>query len=962
MEPQHTITRTRTIKPSIRLRQSPDLSKTRPTTTEYPVFPLPHVALHPDDSASKVLLAIGRSFMSVDNKAMTIKDLSEIAMNMGYNCQNVSAASQAITTYIRAHLQRCETQQDQPLLLRHVLSGTPADDNLLPALHSTCGGASTSAESRATNFRRGTVVWYLSRSTGAPCPFARAGIRLCDYVDQNASQSTSKKRIDSQQCGQKRKRRSTRECVLKNSAPLEPSRESTRSLSPLSSLLDSDDESDSFSDNEEPPAIKLKLTLRLPPLTRVRQEAAVAQFSPDIPVPYRRSPSVPYSVASIASPPPESENEEEDTSDDDDEWPSTGKEIDIPMDDDAPAEEEVLLEDPDEDEARFSDEWDDDNDDDLSTTWESPGPRSPSAQPPAFRVKEEPRDVQGLLDQWEYDLDVKDPLLKAEESSHHTWDWDQESAYHVYNYPSSSPSNNSSASMSSPIESRIKQEDDYDLPLSFSGPAFTAWRQSGTLSPTTPFGFAFSEETDMFPMSPSDFPVSPVSPTSEYTTLRPRAGTLPSLSLGGYLPGRNLETSSRPSDSHSLASLVHSLSMNSPTVTRPPNAFSAANIHNRLPSVFSENEENETTSESYASREEPPSCVSPGDIRIGSNGVESLIVNTCEPCLPQIIATHIEGIAVYQSSLGPHTLLRRIDTDFVNLTPIIKYAQTPQPMTVIPGATSVTKGRQEVQGFWVPLDAMRLYVQDCILTRPSTSSSDPLAILDIFLSDTLAERFPAALREFVRTTRANSINGLSGKHFGKSFGGDDTSSSSLSAGTPNPTAMAAAAAKDRVPVHEEVFPPHSSFGVSMSITPSVDVPLSDTEEKIFDEFCVNLEWDNEENGDGNVMDIEDALRTALPLMRTPERSTRARSRARRVSISPPSSPLSSCPPSPVLDKAQLCTSISSKSAPVIVPQADTALPSPSPGSLRRSKRVADALAAKSNVRTRASSRKSRNLS
>ncbi|KAJ4001380.1 hypothetical protein F5050DRAFT_1683517 [Lentinula boryana] len=909
MEPQHTITRTRTIKPSIRLRQSPDLSKTRPTTTEYPVFPLPHVALHPDDSASKVLLAIGRSFMSVDNKAMTIKDLSEIAMNMGYNCQNVSAASQAITTYIRAHLQRCETQQDQPLLLRHVLSGTPADDNLLPALHSICGGASTSAESRATNFRRGTVVWYLSRSTGAPCPFARAGIRLCDYVDQNASQSTSKKRIDSQQCGQKRKRRSTRECVLKNSAPLEPSRESTRSLSPLSSLVDSDDESDSFSDNEEPPAVKLKLTLRLPPLTRVRQEAALAQFSPDIPVPYRRSPSVPYSVVSIASPPPQSENEEEDTSDDDDEWLPTGKEIDISMDDDAPADEEVLPEDPDEDDARFSDDWDDDNDDDLSTTWESPGPRSPSAQPPAFRVKEEPRDVQGLLDQWEYDLDVKDPLLKAEESSHHTWDWDQESTYHIYNYPSSSPSNNSSASMSSPIESRIKQEDEYDLPLSFSGPAFTAWRQSGTLSPTTPFGFAFSEESDMFPMSPSDFPVSPVSPTSEYTTLRPRARTVPSLSLGGYLPGRNLETLSRPSDSHSLTSLVHSLSMNSPTVTRPPNALSAAN--NRLPSVFSENEENETTSESYASREEPPPCVSPSDIRIGSNGVEPIIVNTCEPCLPQIIATHIEGIAVYQSSLGPHTLLRRIDTDFVNLTPIIKYAQTPQPMTVIPGATSVTKGRQEVQGYWVPLDAMRLYVQDCILSRPSTSSSDPLAILDIFLSDTLVERFPAALREFVRTTRANSINGLSGKHFGKSFGGDDTSSSSLSAGTPNPTAMAAAAAKDRVPIHEEVFPPHLSFGVSMSITPSVEVPLSDTEEKIFDEFCVNLEWDNEENGDGN---------------------------------------------------AQLYTSISSKSAPVIVSQADTALPSPSPGSLRRSKRVADALAAKSNVRTRASSRKSRNLS
>ncbi|KAH7877599.1 uncharacterized protein C8R40DRAFT_905653 [Lentinula edodes] len=961
MEPQHIVTRTRTIKPSVRLRQSPDPSKTRPATTEYPIFPLPHVALHPDDSASKVLLAIGRSFMSVDNKAMTIKDLSEMTMTMGYNCLNVSAASQAITTYIRAHLQRCEVQQDQPLLLKHVLSGTAADDDLLPALYSTCGGASSSTESRATNFRRGTVVWYLSRSTGAPCPFARAGIRLCDYVDLGASQTTLKKHIDPQQCGQKRKRRSTRECVLKNSALLEQSRESTRSLSPLSSIVDSEvsEDSDVSPDIDEPPPVKVKLTLKLPPLTRVRMEAALAKSPQESPVSYRRSPSVPYSVASIASPPPESDNEEEDSGsdDDNDNGSSTGREIDISMDvDDTSVDEEILPEDLDDDEAQFSDEWDDDNDEEVSTTWESPGPRSPSAQPPAFRVKEEPRDVQGLLDQWEYDLDLKEPLVKSEDASLPTWDWDWESGYHSYIAPSSSPSNNSSASMS-PIQSRIKQEDEFDLSLSFSGPAFTNWRQSATLSPTTPFGFTFGDESDVFPISPSAFPISPASPTPDYRTLRPRARTVPSLSLGGFLPGQTPETPSRPTDppiTHSLSSLVHSFSLNPLDDCSPLTTF----VFDRL---SSEPEETESASELSTAKEQPPPCISPNDIRIGLNAPESVVVNTCEPCLPQIVATHVEGIAVYQSSLGPHTLLRRIDTDFVNLTPIIKYAQTPYPISAISGATTVTKGRQEVQGVWVPLEAMRLYAQDCITNRPSTSSPDPVAILDIFLSDSLVERFPTALREFVRTTRANlTNNGTVGKQFGKSFGGDSASSASPS-GTPNPTVMAAAAAKDRMPIHEQpFFPPLLSCGISISTPPSVEVPLSATEEKIFDEFCVNLEWEKAEEGFDCLMDIEDALRTALPLMRTPERSTRTRSRARQVSFSPSSSPLSSCPPSPVLDNTE--THSSAKLVTTTGPQVDATTSSPSSSSLRRSKRVADALAAKSNVRTRSCKRRSKNLS
>jgi len=70
------------IKPSARLRQSPDPPQPSSRKIKYiprhaksasferqqssmPLFPLPHVTLHPEDANSKVFIAIGRSFLSV---------------------------------------------------------------------------------------------------------------------------------------------------------------------------------------------------------------------------------------------------------------------------------------------------------------------------------------------------------------------------------------------------------------------------------------------------------------------------------------------------------------------------------------------------------------------------------------------------------------------------------------------------------------------------------------------------------------------------------------------------------------------------------------------------------------------------------------------------------------------------------------------------------------------------------
>ena len=73
------------MKPSVRLRQSPDnlprrinpvpITKAKsstpttttkePTPSQMPVFPPPNVILHSEDMNSKVFMSIGRAFMSV---------------------------------------------------------------------------------------------------------------------------------------------------------------------------------------------------------------------------------------------------------------------------------------------------------------------------------------------------------------------------------------------------------------------------------------------------------------------------------------------------------------------------------------------------------------------------------------------------------------------------------------------------------------------------------------------------------------------------------------------------------------------------------------------------------------------------------------------------------------------------------------------------------------------------------
>jgi hypothetical protein len=370
---------------------------------------------------------------------------------------SVSAAGQAITTYIRTHLQRCDEQEDHPLLLRHVLSGTSADDDLLPALHSRTGGAhcTVNPENRSTNFRRGTMVWYLSKATGAPCPFSRAGIRLCDYgengkiglpVGARERKRDRDRQRRQEQCGQKRKR-SLRGCAEQGSdsessdeanrlpkvkltlrlkppclspSPISTSQSSlsvpssshhSREVIDLSKYSDSDDDSfgDSMSvdssDDEgrlaESPAPEAPFkfpaypprSISIPPYTPSIYGPSHFSFPPpsrsNKPEDFRRSPSIPCSVA---SPPPDSEEE-----DDDYHISMTGTRRFSTGRLRSPARDSF---------DDFDFDSDAERDAETETQWESPGPRSPSApivpsNTPHVVVKQEPQDVQGMLEEWE---------------------------------------------------------------------------------------------------------------------------------------------------------------------------------------------------------------------------------------------------------------------------------------------------------------------------------------------------------------------------------------------------------------------------------------------------------------------------------------------------------------------------------------------------------------------------------
>lgn len=135
---------------------------------------------------------------------------------------------------------------------------------------------------------------------------------------------------------------------------------------------------------------------------------------------------------------------------------------------------------------------------------------------------------------------------------------------------------------------------------------------------------------------------------------------------------------------------------------------------------------------------------------------------------PDIDIGVMTGIPVYQTTL-PHAqttrvLLRRLDTDFVNLTPLLAaFSPTAFPPTsppFCPSAVVVDHPNTSVSGTWAPLSIARE-----LLAHVPCPDSALRASVEVFLSDELVMRFPSALRDFWRVSKPGRMLGQFGVCF-----------------------------------------------------------------------------------------------------------------------------------------------------------------------------------------------------
>ncbi|KAG2124673.1 hypothetical protein DEU56DRAFT_963362 [Suillus clintonianus] len=180
-----------------------------------------------------------------------------------------------------------------------------------------------------------------------------------------------------------------------------------------------------------------------------------------------------------------------------------------------------------------------------------------------------------------------------------------------------------------------------------------------------------------------------------------------------------------------------------------------------------------------------------------------VVVHTCMPCNPPISATQVEGILVYQTTLPlcpplahtTRTLLRRLDTDFVNLMPLLAAFSPCAPPALPPSAVRFDHPNSAVAGIWVSLDCAREFLrtraqsgaetqaQGCPQTAEQPCSQDETlrTSVEVFLSDELVMRFLSALRDLWRASKPGRMLGQFGVCFegGRFVGSQGSSSSSL---------------------------------------------------------------------------------------------------------------------------------------------------------------------------------------
>lgn len=213
--------------------------------------------------------------------------------------------------------------------------------------------------------------------------------------------------------------------------------------------------------------------------------------------------------------------------------------------------------------------------------------------------------------------------------------------------------------------------------------------------------------------------------------------------------------------------------------------------------------------------------------------------------------------------IGSRRLLRRIDTDFVNISPVAAYTGASIPSTSTAVQVQVTKGSAAVSGTWVPLNVAQSYLQSCLAPASKLSSTERATLqglLHIFLSDVLFERFPTALQDFHRSSTPGRLLQQFGPHF------QSTMVPSIA---------------EHQQGWDALHHPHHHLYEAITLGPSLswaprgsrtfdpadqsveDTQLSPSEQEIFQAICANPDWEQDapavEMEPAHVLEREEAI-------------------------------------------------------------------------------------------------------
>lgn len=203
----------------------------------------------------------------------------------------------------------------------------------------------------------------------------------------------------------------------------------------------------------------------------------------------------------------------------------------------------------------------------------------------------------------------------------------------------------------------------------------------------------------------------------------------------------------------------------------------------------------------------------------------------CHTCMLNSTAAKLTqlstGLCVYKMALGQHSIIRRVDTDLVNISPIMELLETKTLDT--PDAEVVNEGPVVLQGTWVPLPTARRITKD-------------IADLSGFLSGDLPQSFPESVRSCHQSVlpRASSEQAPTPQ-----IEHDARPTHHLDLPDASVPWEARTWEEDDVAVNFPFQLDYSMFEKAASLVHEVveESPLSPTEEEMFEVLCSTAEWD-----------------------------------------------------------------------------------------------------------------------